>query len=339
MIRVLLAAVCLLLFVATLQAGGLDDLKAANAAAQQGKVDDAIRLFTQALTASDLSPADQLAARKGRGSEYTSKSLIADAFERLDQARGLRADAIADFTAALGIKTDDADLYAARAQVYDLNGQYDSAIADFDAALKLNNSPVTLVQRASSLSAKGDYDRAVADYTAALAIVTKDSKYAGIDALDIYSERGYAQFIAARYAAAAADFDKALTLGSAARTGDVLWLPYQAAWLHIARARAGENDAEELARNAGKIDLKQWPGTLIAFFLGQTKADELSPPSSHGAMGRARECNLSFFSGEQALVKNDGAEAARLFVRARAVCNIHTVHYLAAGVELKRLGK
>jgi hypothetical protein len=26
-------------------------------------------------------------------------------------------------------------------------------------------------------------------------------------------------------------------------------------------------------------------------------------------------------------------------VRARAVCNIHTVHYLTAGVELKRLGK
>jgi tetratricopeptide (TPR) repeat protein len=342
MIRVLLAAVCLVLFAVSLQAGGLDDLKAANAAAEQGKVDDAIRLFTQALGSSDLSPADQFAARKGRGSEYTSKSLIADAFERLDQARGLRNDAIADFTAALGIKTDDAGLYVARAQVYDLNGLNDSAIADFDAALKLNNSPVTLVQRAGSLSAKGDYDRAVADYTAALAIVTKnaeDSKDAGIGALDIYSQRGYTQFIAARYAAAAADFDKALTLGSAARTGDVLWLPYQAAWLHIARARAGENDAEELARNAGKIDLKQWPGTLIAYFLGQTKADELSPPSSHGAMGHARECNLSFFSGEQALAKNDGAEAARQFVRARAVCNIHTVHYLAAGVELKRLGK
>jgi tetratricopeptide (TPR) repeat protein len=342
MIRVLLAAVCLVLLAAPLQAGSLDDLKAANAAAEQGKADDAIRLFSQALAAGDLSPADQFTARKGRGSEYTVKSLIADAFERLDQARGLRADAVADFTAALAIKTDDADLYVARAQVYDLNGQNDSAIADFDAALKLNNSPLTLVQRASSLSAKGDYDRAVTDYTAALAIVTKDAKDtkdAGIEASDIYSQRGYAQFIAARYAAASADFEKALTLGAAARTGDVLWLPYQAAWLHIARARAGQNDAEELARNAGKIDLKQWPGTLIAFFLGQAKADQLSPPSSHGAMGRGRECNLSFFSGEQALIKNDGAEAARLFVRARAVCNIHTVHYLAAGVELKRLGK
>jgi tetratricopeptide (TPR) repeat protein len=339
MVRALLAAVCLVLFAATLQAGGLDDLKAANAAAQNGKSDEAIRLFTQALGSSDLSPADQFAAHKGRGGEYTGKSLIADAFERLDQARGLRADALADFTAALKFKADDAGLYVARAQVYDLNGQTGSAIADFDAALKLNNSPVTLVQRASSLSAKGDYDRAVADYTAALAIDSKVAKDAGLEASDIHSQRGYTQFIAARYAAAAADFDQALTLGSAARTGDVLWLPYQAAWLHIARARAGENDAEELARNAGKIDLKQWPGTLIAFFLGQTKADQLSPPSSHGAMGRGRECNLSFFSGEQALIKKDGAEAARLFLRARAVCNIHTVHYLAAGVELKRLGK
>ncbi|MEI9805733.1 MAG: hypothetical protein WDN48_16695 [Pseudolabrys sp.] len=51
--------------------------------------------------------------------------------------------------------------------------------------------------------------------------------------------------------------------------------------------RAGQNDAEELARNAAKIELKQWPGTLIAYFLGQTKIDAIAPPSSHGAMGRS----------------------------------------------------
>jgi tetratricopeptide (TPR) repeat protein len=339
MIRILLAAASLLLLAATSQAGGLDDLKAANAAVEQGNADEAIRLFGQALAAGDLTPADQLAARTGRGSAYTARSMVADAFERLDQARSLRNDAIADFTAALALKADDSALYVARAQGHYLNGQYDSAIADLDAALKLNNSADILVQRATSQRAKGDYDRAVADYTAALAIVPKDAKDAGIDASTIHSERGYAQFIAARYAAAAADFDQALTLGAAARAGDVLWLPYQAAWLHTARARAGQNDAEELARNAGKIDLKQWPGTLIAFFLGQAKLDQLSPPSGHGGMGHARECNLSFFSGEQALIKNDGVEAAQQFTRARAVCNIHTVLYLAAGVELKRLGK
>ena len=339
MIRVLLAAVCLVLFAANVRAGGLDDLKAANTAAQQGQVDEAIRLFTQAFAANDLSPADQVAARKGRGNEYTSKSLIADAFERLDQARQFRTDAIADFTAAIDIKADDASLYVARAQAYDLNGQYDPAIADFDAALKITNAPLTFVQRANSQSAKGDYDRAVADYSAALALLAQDSKNAAIEALDVYSERGYAQFIAARYAAAATDFAKAIALGAPTRGGDVLWLPYQAAWLHIARARAGENDAEELARNAGKIDVKQWPGTLIAYFSGQAKLDELTPPSSHGAMGHARECGVSFFAAEQALAKKDNAAASPLLTRARAVCNIHTAYYLAAGVELKRLGK
>jgi hypothetical protein len=342
MIRVLLAAACLVFTAATLQASGLDDLKAANTAAQHGKTDDAVRLFSQALAAGDLSPADRITAYKGRAGEYTAKSLVADAFQRLDQARDARNEAIADFTAALKLKADDAALYVARAQVYALNGQNDSAIADFDAALKLDNSPLNLVQRGASLLAKGDYDRAIADYTAALAIAgkgAKDSKDTGLDAADIHSERGKAQFIAAHYADAAADLDKALTLGSAVRSGDVLWLPYQMAWLHVARARAGQNDAEELARNAGKINLKQWPGTLVAYFLGQAKIDQLTPPSSHGTMGHARECNLSFFAGEQALAKNDSAEAARLFTRARAVCNIHTVQFLATGVELKRLGK
>ena len=339
MIRVLLAAACLVFFAVPLQAGGLDDLKAANAAMQQGKADEAIRLFTQALAASDLSSADQVAARKGRGVEYTSRSLIADAFERLDQARSLRDNAIADFTAALAIKNDDADIYIARGQAYDMNGQYDSAIADFDASLKFANSPLTLAQRAGSELAKGDYERAVADFTTALDIVAKDPKETRIEAVDIYSERGYVQFVAGRYAAAVGDFEKAVTLGSPKRSGDVLWLPYQAAWLHIARARAGQNDAEELASNAGKINVKQWPGTLVAYFLGQAKLDELTPPSNHGAMGHARECGLAFFSGEQMLGKNDKAEALKQLTRARAACNIHTVYYLAAGVELKRLGK
>jgi len=338
MIRTVLAAAFLVLLAATAQAGGADDLKAANAAAQSGKVEDAIRLFTQALAASDLSPADQLAAHKARGAEYTSASLIADAFERLDQARSLREKAIADFSAALQAKSDDSALFTARGQAYDLNGLYDSAIADFSAALKLKNSPLVLVQRANSQIAKGDYDAAIADFNAALEIAGKE-KDAGIDALDLYSERGYAQFTAGHYSAAAADIAKALEMGAPTRGSDVLWMPYQVAWLHIARARAGENDTEELARNAGKINIQQWPGTLVAYFLGQAKLDDLLQGASHGSMGHSRECGLAFFAGEQALAKKDAAMATQQFTRARAACNIHTVYYLVSGVELKRLGK
>lgn len=336
MIKVVLAVACLVLSAGALHAGGVDDLKAAQAAAASGNGDEAIRLFTQGLNANDLSPADQVAARKGRGTEYTSKSLIADAFVRLDQARNFRADAIADFTAALKDKPDDAGLYLARGEAYHLNGQFAPAIADFDAALKLNNNAITLIHRAASLRANGDTERAVADFSAAIDLGAKES---GVDSWEIYSERGYTQFLGARYDAAAADFEKALTLGGDSHDGDVLWLPYQAAWLHIARARAGQDDAAELARNAAKMDLKRWPGTLMAFYLGQVKQDQLSPPSSHGAMGRGRECNMAFFTGEHALITKDSAQAALLFQRARAACNIHSVIYLAAGVELKRLGK
>jgi tetratricopeptide (TPR) repeat protein len=336
MTRLIFAAICVVLFATHLQAAGLDDLKAAYAAADKDNGDEAIRLFTQALAAGDLSADDQFSARKGRGREYSAKSLIADAFERHDDGHRLRDNAIADFSAALILKADDTGVLIERGQDYHMNQQYDLAIADYSAVLKLNHSAATLVQRATSQRAKGAYDEAIADCTAALA---GDIGNAGLDAWDIYNERGYAEFMAARYDAAAADFDKALALGASSRADDVLWLPYQAAWQHIANARAGRNDAEQLGSLAGKINLKQWPGTLIAFFLGQIRLEDVSAASSHGTMGRGRECNLSLFAGEDALAKGQGEQARQPMLRAREVCNIHTLQYLVAGIELDRMKK
>jgi tetratricopeptide (TPR) repeat protein len=336
MIRSIFAAICLVLFATHLQAAGVADLKAANAAVEKGGGDEAIRLFTQALAAGDLSADDQFVARKGRGREYSAKSLIADAFDRHDDGRRLRDNAIADFSAALGLKADDASVLIERGQDYHLNRQFDSAIADFSAALKLNSTPSILVQRAASQRAKGAYDEAIADCTAALASEVRD---AGLDVWDIHNERGYAEFLAGRYDAAAADFEKALTLGASSRADDVLWLPYQTAWLHLARARAGRDDAQELAGLSDKINLKQWPGTMIAYFLGQIKLEDVSAASSHGTMGRGRECNLSIFAGEDALAKGNSEQARQRMQRAREVCNIHTLQYLVAGTELDRIKK
>jgi tetratricopeptide (TPR) repeat protein len=336
MIRSIFAAICMVLFATSLQAAGVANLKAATAAAEKGTGDEAIQLFTQALAASDLSADDQFAARKGRGREYSAKSLIADAFERHEEGYRLRDNAITDFSAALSIKPDDESILLERGQDYHLNQQYDPAIADFSAALKLNHTPSTLLQRAASRRAKGAYEEAIADCTAALASGVPD---AGLDGWDIYNERGYAEFLAARYDAAAADFDKALALGASSRANDVLWLPYQLAWLHVARARAGQNDAKELKNISGKINRAQWPGTLIAFFLGEVRLEEVSSPSNHGAVGRGRECNLSLLVGEDALGKGDSEQAQKLILRAREVCNIHTLQYLVAGAELNRMKK
>jgi len=332
----LFAAICMALFVTNLQAAGVADLKAAKAAAENGIGDEAIQLFTQALAAGDLSADDQFIARKGRGREYSAKSLIADAFGRHDDGHRLRDNAIADFSAALSLKADDASVFIERGQDYHLNGQFDPAIADFGAALKLNNSPSTLVLRAASQRAKGAYEEAIADCTAAIASEPRD---AGLEVWDIYNERGYTEFLAARYSAAAADFDKALALGTSSRADDVLWLPYQLAWLHIAHARSGVDDSEKLKSFSGKFSQTQWPGTLIAFFLGKARLEDVSSPSSHGTMGRSRECNLSLFAGEDALGKGNSEQAQKLILRAREVCSIHTLQYLVAGSELNRLKK
>jgi tetratricopeptide (TPR) repeat protein len=334
MMKSLFAAVAMLLSVTGTQAAGIDDLKAAQAAAEKGTGDEAIRLFTQALAAGDLSADDLLSAHRGRGREYSAKSLIADAFNRLDDGKRLRDNAIADFSAALGAKPDEVAILAERGQDYHMNQQFDLAVADFSAALKLKASPAILLQRASSERAKGAYDQAIADCSAALA---SDAHDANLDVWDIYNERGYAEFLAARYDAAAADFDKAFELGAGSRAEDVLWLPYQIAWLHIANARAGHDDTRKLEGLAAKVNTKQWPGTLIAYFLGQIKLEDVSAASNHGAMGRGRECNLSLFAGEDALAKGNREQARQPILRAREICNVHTLQYLVAGTELDRM--
>ena len=336
MIRLILMVICVVWLVADARAAGPADLTAAQSAAQKGSSDEAIQLFTQALTSGELSADAQFEAREGRGREYSAKSLIADAFERRDDGRRQRENAIADFSLALALRPDDVNALLDRGQVYHLNQQFDLAVADFSAALNHDKSPVVLLQRAASQRAKGAYDAAIADCTAALADGASDAR---VDVWDIYNERGFSEFLAGRFEAAATDFDKAISLGADSRKDDVLWLPYQLAWLHISHARAGRTGTQDLARLSAGINLTQWPGTLISFFLGRTRFEDVSAASNHGAMGRSRECNLSLFAGEDALAKGGVEKARELLLRAGEVCNIHTLQYVVANAELGRIKK
>ena len=315
------------------RADAAGDLKAGTQAADGGRHDEAIAAFTRALDSGSLSPDEQVLAARARASAYVAKSLMADAFDRRDEGRRLRGNAVADLTRALQLRTGDAELFAERGYVFQVDAQYAKAAADFDAALKIKRAPMLLMQRATAYRANGDYDRALADYDDA---AKSDLKDTGIEPWDISTERGYAEFLAGRFDAATADFTNALTVGVGVHAGDVLWAPYQLAWLHIAAARAGKDDSKTLAAFADKINLDQWPGTLVGFFLGRRSADDLAGPGGHG-MGRSRDCNMSFFVGQNALIKGDTAAAERHLRHAGEVCNPHTMTALATGVELARI--
>ena len=107
---------------------------------------------------------DYYEALNNRGAAYSNKG---------DHNR-----AIADYTAALRIKPDYYDALMNRGGAYiEWKGDYNMAILDFTSALKIiPESLMALEWRGMSYTEIGDYDRAVADWEAILRINPNDTK-------------------------------------------------------------------------------------------------------------------------------------------------------------------
>jgi lipoprotein NlpI len=118
--------------------------------------------------------------------------------------------------------------------------------------------------------------------------------------------------------------------------------PYYAIWLHVARVRTGQNDADELAANAAKIDRSQWPWPIVALFLGSMNPDETQKAASsveQPSTRVARSCEADFFIGIYQIEKGVQADARPLFQSAVDQCPHDYVQYSAAKFELKRLNE
>src|SRR5215472_14883162 len=172
---------------------------------------------------------------------------------------------------------------------------------------------------------KAQYDRAIADFDQAIRLDPQQAV--------TFTGRGVANFNTGQFAAAAADFAQSLSLD--ARDGDVVL------WLHLARARSNRDDAEELASNARMVDPKTWPGPILAYYRGRADADEVIRAAGNGNadMPRNQSWQAYFFVGEDAVLRQDIDEAARLLSQARDTCALDSFKRAAAEFELKRLPK
>jgi lipoprotein NlpI len=218
-----------------------------------------------------------------------------------------------------------------RANAYGVAGVYDKATSDFSAAIEITpDDPAPYVGRSTVYRQMGDYSHAIADADAAIALVPNYAL--------AYTNRGLANFYAGSFDAAAEDFAKS----RAADPGE----PDFVLWLHLSRARAGQNDAEELATNAAKVDLKRWAGPAIALYLGWVKSDELAAAAAdkNPVIQRQQGCEASFYLGEDALLQGRRDDAKRLFQSVLDACDLYRSNYAyfsqvygAAQEELKRL--
>ena len=341
----LVVAALLAASVTAAAAAGRDDMAAAGAAQQKKQYSEAVRLYGEALASGDLAPAERLVVYYNRGLAHIE-------LRQFDKA-------IADNTAAIRLKPDFADAYQNRGTAYALAGQYDKGIADYTAAIRLAPTAMAYDGRGNAWSQKHRYDKAIADYDAAIrldpdlaeaydsrghawshmhlydkAIADYDAAIAraGDDA-DFLADRGYARFDLARFAEAAADLRKSLSLEPSHA--------YVVLWLHLARARLGEDDTQDLADDAALIDPEAWPAPVVTLFLGRATPQQVEEAAARGDAEKARQqrCEADFYLGEAALLRHDVAAARVRLHAARDTCPDDFIEYEGASSELRRLGK
>ena len=239
-------------------------------------------------------------------------------------AKGDYDQAIADYDAALRLAPKFADALYNRATAWANKGDPDRAIADFDAALRLNpKDPAALGGRAVELTVKGDYTRAIADYDAALRLDPK--------AATAVFGRGRARFYNGDYGRAVSDLEQALKLEPNS---------YTSLWLYLARKRGNVANADEmLDSDTRSYRGGGWPAAVIVLYLGRTDAASVMAAStdSDAKTQREQRCEANFYLAHWHLLRGERARALALLKVAQDDCPKEFLEYEGTVAELRRL--
>jgi lipoprotein NlpI len=211
--------------------------------------------------------------------------------------------------------------YQAMLAIMDRLAKSDPGNAQWQRGLSISNDKV-----GQALFDLGRTMEALSNFNAAIQIGKAP------DNSELYWRRALAKLYANDAAGAADDAAMALKLKPAS--------PYYVIWLHVARARAGQNDADELAANAKTIDRSRWPWPIVALFLGSTNPDETRTAASSAEQRSTRveqSCVADFFIGVHQVEKGAQADARPPLQSAVDHCPYDFVQYSAAKLELKRL--
>jgi lipoprotein NlpI len=260
---------------------------------------------TAVINTGTTSAEDLAVARFNRGGAHLDR-------EQFDQA-------IADYSAAIGLKPDFAEAFNNRGNAYDDAGHDDQALQDYDEALRIAPGfAKALSNRGLLYDARGDHVRAIQDYDQALHL---DPKYRGA-----LKNRGRARFFQGDFAAAAQDFAQALALAPTDA--------YAVLWLDLAQGRAGQAAQANLRREAGALNRAEWPWPVVAALLGE---QEVAAVQAGAQKSPDQDCDAGFYLGENSVLNSGVSVARELLQHARAVCKPNSVEYVAAKFELTRL--
>jgi len=102
----------------------------------------------------------------------------------------------------------------------------------------------------------------------------------------------------------------------------------------------GQEAHAQLAKDAGKMGLKAWPGPVIDLYLGKATTQSLLDAAKDPKPAKATEhrSEALFYLGQQALITGKPAEARRWFQQVVEMGLVHSTEYNGAKAELARVG-
>ncbi len=157
-----------------------------------------------------IHPDIQIAActRNIRSGRFTGQNLAVAFTNRglAYQRKGQWDRAIADYSEAIWLNPDDAQVFSNRGNAYYYKGQLDRAINDYDDAIRLNPYlAVAFSNRGNVYRKNGRFGRAIADYNEAIRL--------NPDNAQVFADRGLAYEKKGDQRQAMRDFKKAYALG------------------------------------------------------------------------------------------------------------------------------
>ena len=168
-----------------------DDCFSAIYSLNEGRLDEAITLYSQCIESGSLSKKNLIVAHNDRGNAYGRK--------------GEYASALADFNKVIELNPEDSDAYYNRGLTYKNQEDYDHAIDDYTLAIKLNPRYVNAYNnRGNVYGRKGDYKAAITDFNQTI--------FLSPDNAGAYFNRGLAYYSQGLYLLAIEDLQKAIEL-------------------------------------------------------------------------------------------------------------------------------
>jgi lipoprotein NlpI len=297
--KIALAALLLAGWTGTTLASSYDDLNAGIQHYNQGQWEAAIGAFDKALAANDLVPDLQFIALYDRATSRTSLG-------QLDPA-------LADYTAALALRPNEAQVLVDRSSVYFRSGKYEQAGPDIERLIGLRPAFAHAYGLRALLNVKrGEMEQSRQDFKTSVKLASKNIRNQSF---------GIVNWLVGEVDAADDIFSDLARRGT---NKTYAWL-----WYALTQARLGKSVPQGVLPD---IDLATWPGPIISFFLGKAPQDSVFTAANQGdASARdGQVCEANFYVGEWLWQHHDLAAAKLLLDKAAAGCPTNFIEWMPA---------